>query len=259
MGYLLPRAGLRESGHTHTYPHSIPHPRGWPLRPQVFELRRSLRAVAGRRTQEDDRQRAARSAVVGIKVLYVRYLIPRIWLRVHGCECTAPVEPYRSAGAENALRHFPTRQALLEAVFVDQIEALSAEAERLLDVPSPGAALATWLRSVLAHNVSQRGLKEALMADGGSERVLAQKTRLHEAGAALLTRAQQAGAIRPDLDIADLLRLVHGIALANEKIPESVTAANRCLLIMIDGLRQRESAARGLESDADTPGSAGTQ
>jgi hypothetical protein len=47
--------------------------------------------------------------------------------------------------------------------------------------------------------------------------------------------------IRSDLDISDLLRLVYGIALANEKAPEGSISANRCLLIMIDGLRHQES------------------
>ena len=146
-------------------------------------------------------------------------------------------------GIGTLYRHFPTRQALLEAVYREQIEALSAEAEDLLDEASPGRALATWLRSVLAHNVTHRGLKEAVMNGEGSELVSSSKARMRAAGAALLARAQQAGAIRDDLDIGDLLRLVYGIALANEKGPESPALANRCLLIMIDGLRRREPAA----------------
>jgi AcrR family transcriptional regulator len=144
-------------------------------------------------------------------------------------------------GIGTLYRHFPTRQALLEAVYRDQIEALSVEAESLLNAPSPGDALATWLRSVLTHNVTQRGLKEALMNGEGSELVSSSKMQMREAGGALLARAQQAGAIRSDLDIADLLRLVYGIALANEKAPESAMRADRCLLVMIDGLRHQEA------------------
>src|SRR5581483_10532344 len=66
-------------------------------------------------------------------------------------------------GIGTLYRHFPTRQALLEAVFLDSIEALGAEAVALRDAADPGDALATWLRAVLVHNLTQRGLKEALM------------------------------------------------------------------------------------------------
>lgn len=147
-------------------------------------------------------------------------------------------------GIGTLYRHFPTRQALLEAVFRDQMEALSVQAESLLSAASPGEALASWLRSVLAYNVTQRGLKEALMhgagSGGGSEVVSSAHTRMRAAGGALLARAQQAGAIRDDLDILDLLRLVYGIALASEKTPEPSARANRCLLVMIDGLRHQD-------------------
>lgn len=151
-------------------------------------------------------------------------------------------------GIGTLYRHFPTRQALLEAVFRDQMETLSAQAESLLDADSPGGALNTWLRSVLAYNVTQRGLKEAIMHGAGnssSEVVSAAHARLRAAGAALLTRAQQAGVIRDDLDILDLLRLVYGIALANEKAPEPSVRANRCLLVMIDGLRHQPPSEAG--------------
>src|SRR5689334_18461894 len=103
-------------------------------------------------------------------------------------------------GIGTLYRHFPTRYALLEAVFLDSIEALGAEAEELLDAPSPGDALATWLRSLLVHNLTQRGLKEALMMAAGSELASSCKTQMRAAGAALLARAQQAGAVRPDIE-----------------------------------------------------------
>jgi AcrR family transcriptional regulator len=144
-------------------------------------------------------------------------------------------------GIGTLYRHFPTRQALLEAVYREQIEALAVEAEGLLGAASPGGALTTWLRSVLTHNVTHRGMKEALMNGEASDVVAACKVQLRAAGGALLARAQQAGVIRADLDISDLLRLVYGIALANEKAPEGSISANRCLLIMIDGLRHQES------------------
>jgi AcrR family transcriptional regulator len=145
----------------------------------------------------------------------------------------------RSAGVGigTLYRHFPTRQALLEAVFLDSMEELAAEAERLLDAPSSGDALATWLRSLLAHNLTQRGLKEALMRSAGSDLAASCKAQVRAAGAALLARAQQAGAIRPDVDIVDLMRFVHGIAMATEQASEGTDRAERLLALMMDGIR----------------------
>lgn len=146
-------------------------------------------------------------------------------------------------GIGTLYRHFPSRQALLEAVYREHIEALGAEAQVLGSVLSPGEALATWLRSVLAHNVAQRGLKEALMREGGSELTAACKRQLQEAGAALLAEAQQAGDVRPDLEITDLLRLLYGIALAIELAPDRREQADRLLAIMLDGLRSQQPVA----------------
>jgi len=149
-------------------------------------------------------------------------------------------------GIGTLYRHFPTRQALLEAVFLDSIQALGAEANALLDASSPGDALATWLRAVLAHNLTQRGLKEALMLTAGSETAAAYKAQMREAGAALLARAQQAGTVRSDAEISDALRFVHAIALATEQAAEGADRAERLLSLMLDGLRTEASAGTTL-------------
>lgn len=146
-------------------------------------------------------------------------------------------------GIGTLYRHFPTRQALVEAVYRSNIDALSAEAEGQLGARDPDDALAAWLRSVLVHNLKQRCLKEALMNDYASEVHASCKPRMLAAGAALLARAQRAGAVRPDLAISELLRLVYGIALATEKAPDSAGEAERLLEVVLDGLR-RQSAER---------------
>jgi hypothetical protein len=108
---------------------------------------------------------------------------------------------------------------------------------------SQTSAPATWLRSLLAHNLTQRGLKEALMLSAGSELAASCKAQMRAAGAALLARAQQAGAIRPDAEIGDLMRFVHGIALATEQTREGPSRAERLLALMMDGLRYHEPDA----------------
>jgi AcrR family transcriptional regulator len=163
------------------------------------------------------------------------------------------IAPRAGVGIGTLYRHFPTRQALLVALFLDSIRALGAEAEALLDAPSPGDALGTWLRAVLAHNLMQRGLKKALMAAADSPLASACKEQMSEAGAVLLARAQQAVAIRPDVDIGDLLRFVHGIALATEHASdeEGVERAYRLLALMVDG--RKAGAVRGTMPGPSAP------
>src|SRR5712672_2219048 len=66
-------------------------------------------------------------------------------------------------GIGTLYRHFPTRQALLEAVYRDQVEALRARADELLRSVPPGAALATWLGDLLEFGRTKRNLTSALL------------------------------------------------------------------------------------------------
>src|SRR5215472_14482324 len=67
-------------------------------------------------------------------------------------------------GIGTLYRHFPNRQALLEAVYRDQVTALAAQARELQTTMPPAEALPLWLHSMLTNNLTMRGLKEALMA-----------------------------------------------------------------------------------------------
>jgi AcrR family transcriptional regulator len=67
-------------------------------------------------------------------------------------------------GIGTLYRHFPTRQALQEAVYRDQIEALAAQAHDLAERLEPEDALVRWMRLMMAHAVVKRGLNRALMA-----------------------------------------------------------------------------------------------
>jgi AcrR family transcriptional regulator len=147
---------------------------------------------------------------------------------------------HAGVGIGTLYRHFPTRAALLEASYLDQIESLCAQARDLADDPSPGAALTSWLHIFAAHNLRYRGLKGwlgAAMQDEGSP-LSACKTTLRSAAGVLLTRAQQAGAIRPDLTVPELLRLVHAIILTAEIPPVAADQIDRLLSLLLDGLRQ---------------------
>jgi AcrR family transcriptional regulator len=146
-------------------------------------------------------------------------------------------------GPGTLYRHFPTRHALLEAVYRDQVEALCARAYELGDTLPPAEALAAWLRAVAGYVTTKRGLAEALMSGPGERRpeVFADgKRAMREAGAALVRRAQEAGQVRADVDVTDLLKLGHAIALAAEHAPDGSEQADRMLALVMDGLRRGE-------------------
>ncbi|WP_329389531.1 TetR/AcrR family transcriptional regulator [Streptomyces sp. NBC_01351] len=142
-------------------------------------------------------------------------------------------------GSATLHRHFPSRQALLEAVFKDRVEALCARADELLAEPDPGRALATWLRAVGAHAVANRGLGASLKPDAEPAPGESCHDMITTAGDALLARARAAGAVRPEITITRLLKLVGAIALATEQDVDGPAEADLLLAIAIDGVRTR--------------------
>jgi AcrR family transcriptional regulator len=140
-------------------------------------------------------------------------------------------------GIGTLYRHFPNRQALLEAVYRDQVNANCARGRELLATTPPGEALLLWLHSLLTYNLSMRGLKEALMAGEVSPQTSDCKAMMHGVGGELLSRAQEAGAVRRDIEITDLLRLVHSIALMVEPGAEGTARAERVFEVMVAGLK----------------------
>lgn len=140
-------------------------------------------------------------------------------------------------GTGTFYRHFPNRQALLEAVYRDQVNAQCALGQELLATKPPAEALLLWLQALLTYNLTTRGLKEALMAGEISPQTSECKAAMHATGGELLTRAQEAGAVRRDIEISDLLRLVHSIALMVEPGAAGVARAERVFEMMVTGLK----------------------
>lgn len=140
-------------------------------------------------------------------------------------------------GIGTLYRHFPNRLALLETVYRDQVMFLSERAHELEATTPPAEALPLWLHALLSYNLTMRGLKEALMAGEISPQVSECRTAMHEVGGELLTRAQEAGAVRSDIEVTDLLRMVHSIALMVEPGAEGVARAERMFEVMATGLK----------------------
>lgn len=158
----------------------------------------------------------------------------------HGADDVSLEEIARRAGVGigTLYRHFPARQALLEAVYKDQVDGLEVLAGKLLTAESPGDALAEWLRAFAAFGRTKRSLSAALIATLGKESELlsACSKVLRGCTEALLTRAQEAGVVRPDVQSGDLLRLAHGLIMASEGAGADPGQADRMLSLLISGL-----------------------
>jgi AcrR family transcriptional regulator len=142
-------------------------------------------------------------------------------------------------GIGTLYRHFPNRQALLEAVYVDEVEALSRSASELADLP-PWDALATWLRRYVSYATTKRALAEELAASVGATTTVFETSKgaIFGAGEPLLRRAQEAGAVRSDTNFMDVARMVFGIAAIPVNDPEQI---ERILDVALDGLRYQRA------------------
>ncbi|MFE3452830.1 TetR/AcrR family transcriptional regulator [Nonomuraea sp. NPDC059194] len=140
-------------------------------------------------------------------------------------------------GIGTLYRHFPTREALLEALTRASFESMRERADELLTSPSPRQALLEWLRVFAVRSTTYRGLPESVMAalrQEGSE-LHASCEGMRTAGGRLLTRAQEAGEVRPEVTGAELLALVAGIAWAVEQSPGRDDLMDRLLTLAANG------------------------
>jgi AcrR family transcriptional regulator len=140
-------------------------------------------------------------------------------------------------GIGTLYRHFPTRQDLLEAVYIDEVEEMSRAAADLADL-EPWDALVTWLHQFVRYAATKRALADEMMAtiDQDAEVFVACRTAITEAGNMLLRRAQEAGVVRPDTNFTDVGRMVAGIAGIRTADSGQI---ERILDVALDGLRHQ--------------------
>ncbi|MGW1069885.1 TetR/AcrR family transcriptional regulator [Streptomyces aureus] len=143
-------------------------------------------------------------------------------------------------GSGTLYRHFPTRQALLEAVYVDAIDAIAVRADELAAELAPGEALVEWMNELAAGMIQVRGLKALLgsaMADGGAEVLARCGSSVKEAAVRLVGEAQREGTLRGDVEPIEVLRLAHGVASASELGGGDAVHIRRYLSLLTEGLR----------------------
>ena len=140
-------------------------------------------------------------------------------------------------GVGTLYRHFPRRIDLVEAVYREDVDGLVTLAEQLADAADPWDGLVDWLRAFVRYAQGKRvfltELREAFEKNPGFK--LDSRDKLATAASAVLTRAQQAGVARTDIDHADLMQLVGGMCT----MPQTELPRNERLLgLVLDGVRQ---------------------
>ncbi len=122
-------------------------------------------------------------------------------------------------GLPTLYRHFPTREALLDALLRASFDELAAQAAELGTSSSPEDALVSWLRDCVAVAHEYRGMTTLMMAaieDTGSA-LHASCVTMRAAGTRLLTRAQAKGSARTDIDGTDLFALIAALAWLSDQ------------------------------------------
>jgi len=138
-------------------------------------------------------------------------------------------------GIGTLYRNFPNRQSLIEALYATEVEEVCRVAAEL-DGDDPWAALNSWLERVIAYVATKQVLAAELVnyLDKNAELFQACRGSLYSAGEPLLQAAQDAGVVRTDVGIAEVIQMVVGIA----KLPNADPEQTRHILrVALDGLR----------------------
>jgi AcrR family transcriptional regulator len=145
-------------------------------------------------------------------------------------------------GIGTLYRHFPTRDALIEAVYRHEVALLCDAADELLVEFPAGEALEHWLQRFVDYVAAKRGMAEALKSIVGADSELFAEShrRISDAIHRLVAAGVDAGAIRDDVEPFDLLRAVSGICLAPQSaVPDWQQHAKRLVALLMDGMRYR--------------------
>jgi AcrR family transcriptional regulator len=138
-------------------------------------------------------------------------------------------------GIGTLYRHFPARENLVEAAYYDGVEEVCAKAA-LHKGEEPWEALRSWLLELVSFASTKRVLADEMFAVMDRDAVLFRicSGAIYDAGEPLLQRAQEAGAVRDDVDITDVTRMVAGISGLRTVGPDQI---RRIVGIALDGLR----------------------
>jgi AcrR family transcriptional regulator len=142
-------------------------------------------------------------------------------------------------GPGTVYRHFPTKEALFEAVVTARVESLVGDARARAGAADPGQAFFAFLARIGQEAAAKRDLPDAITITGPLQE------NLFAALDVLLHRAQQAGAVRTDISTADLIVLVKGLIMSIQEASADAAnprLSNLAFALLSDGLRQSSAA-----------------
>ncbi len=139
-------------------------------------------------------------------------------------------------GVGTMYRNWPSRSALVEAIYREDLAGLTARATQHHAEQEPWEAVVLWLRDYVSHAQAKRGMLTELAAafDARPELLSESRRQVLEATAVVLEPAQRAGVVRADLAAADLVQLVRGIVLSAIVPPDRYALL---LDVVLDGIR----------------------
>lgn len=142
-------------------------------------------------------------------------------------------------GIGTLYRHFPTREALVEAVYAGELETLATSADALAQSESPEIAMRKWMSRYLDFVTTKRGMIDTLRAGWASGRIAAPATRerITAAIATILTAGVRSHAFRDDIEADDVTALILGVSLSIA--PGAPEQADRLFDLVVDALRPR--------------------
>jgi AcrR family transcriptional regulator len=146
-------------------------------------------------------------------------------------------------GLATIYRNFPTQEALYQAIIIRRTETLIAEAAELASAPDPGQAFFGYFTRVVEHSMSTKAIADLLIRAGLDPKpgMADVGRRMRHAVQALLDRAQQAGAVRPDLRLPELMAILTAVCMAAEHSQWDTPLRTRTLAIVFDGMRPQRA------------------
>jgi AcrR family transcriptional regulator len=157
-------------------------------------------------------------------------------------------------GVGTVYRRFPDKEALVDELFRDRVDALVATAEQALAEPDPWQALVSFLESAIELMAGNAGLRQLLMfSTYGKQRVAYARSRMQPVVSKLVERAQVSGDLRPDFAAPDVKMIVFMLTSVAEYAAASRPELwRRYLALLIDGLRPARDTTTDLLVAAPT-------